>query len=220
MKPIHLALIPILLAFTYGCCGCFDLRNAVKGSGVSMTEDRELATFTGIELAGAYGVSITCGEEQSFTITGDDNILPLIITEVRGSTLHVKSEKEINIESPLTIVISCNSLNEISAAGFVNLDIAGVDSDRFDIELNGAGILVASGRARNVDLSVAGTASIDTDGLEAETVSVTINGAGRAGVNASSALEATINGTGTIEYSGDPESVSQQVSGLGVIKRK
>lgn len=220
MKPIHIALTSILLLLTYGCCGCSDFRDAIMGSGVSMTEERDLAAFSAIELAGAYEVSITCGEEQRFTITGDDNIVPLIVTEVREGMLHVKPSREISTEMPLTIVIGCESLKEFKAAGAVSADIAGVESDRLYVEINGTGSLVASGRAREVDLSVAGAASVDTNRLEAESVSVTINGAGRAGVHATSTLTATINGTGTIEYSGNPETVSQNVAGLGVIRRK
>jgi len=220
MKPINLAMLSILLLLICGCCGCSDFGNAVKGSGVSMTEDRELDAFSGIEVAGAFCVSVTCGREQSFTITGDDNIVPLILTEVRGKTLHVKSEEEISTDTPLTIVINCNSLDGFRAFGAVSADITEVDSDRIEIEINGTGAIAASGRARAVDLSVAGSASVDTNSLEAERVSVTINGAGTAGVHATSAVDATINGVGTIEYSGDPESVSQNVSGLGVIRKK
>ncbi len=220
MKSIQVLIFSILLVLACGCCECFNDRDAVKGSGVSMTEERELAAFTGLDLSGAYDVTITCGAAQRFTITGEDNILPLIVTEVKGDTLHVKPSEKISTKITIEIVIGCEMLNAIHAAGAVNLGIAEVDVDRFDIDLAGTASLGATGRAREVDLTVAGTADVDTNGLSAETVSVTINGAGHARVHASKSLNAVINGTGNITYSGNPENVSQNVSGLGVIIKK
>lgn len=185
-----------------------------------MTEDRDLAPFTEIELYGAYSVSVACGAGQRFTITGDDNIVPIVITEVRDDTLNVKPEKEISTEIPLEITIACNSLSRISVVGAGSVDVTGVDSERFDIEINGAGSLAASGRVSGIDISVTGAAGVNTSNLIAETVSVTITGAGNANVHASESLGATINGTGTIQYTGDPANVSQNVSGIGVIKKK
>lgn len=220
MKNSMIVLLCLTSVLLSGCCDLWCNGDGLKGSGVSTTEDRDVAPFTALDVSGAYNVTITCGEEQKFVLTGDDNIVPLVITKVRGSKLHVYTDEKISPTTPLNIVLTCGSLNEITGSGLMNLDLFKVDNKNLKIELNGAGSIDAKGRTGRFDVTISGSGTIAATGLEAENVSVTINGAGQVGVFASRSLEAEINGTGSIEYSGEPASVQQQISGMGSLIKK
>ena len=62
----------------------------IHGSGVRKTEKRDLGPFTAIETSGAFEVNVICQKPASFEIEADDNILPLVETEVRGGVLHLR----------------------------------------------------------------------------------------------------------------------------------
>src|SRR3954471_19334485 len=86
-------LLVILLTFAALLFGC-KFGRGIAGSGNRKTEKRELKSFNAIESSGAYEVSITCQKPVSFEIEADDNILPLIKTEVRDGILYITSDQE------------------------------------------------------------------------------------------------------------------------------
>ena len=89
MKRIAIVLpLASLLLVLYGCH-----IGGVRGSGVRKTEKRDLPSFTAIETIGAFEVQVNCQKPASFEIEADDNILPLIQTEVRNGVLRVSSTK-------------------------------------------------------------------------------------------------------------------------------
>src|SRR5216117_4037518 len=85
-KTAILLTLAISFVFVLSACG-------VRGSGVRKTEKRELPAFTSIETTGAFEVEVTCQKPASFEIEADDNILPLIQTEVRDGVLRVTTTR-------------------------------------------------------------------------------------------------------------------------------
>src|SRR5262245_36154117 len=67
--------------------GVGSARETVKGSGVVATEVRPVEPFTAISLLGPGHVVIERTGTESVTVMADDNLLPLIKSEVRGGTL-------------------------------------------------------------------------------------------------------------------------------------
>src|SRR5436305_15136422 len=62
---------------------------STQGSGVSKTEQRDVKEFRRVELEGSARVRITIGQPQQVTVTGADNIVPLIATTVDGDPLRI-----------------------------------------------------------------------------------------------------------------------------------
>ncbi|MEM9413616.1 MAG: DUF2807 domain-containing protein, partial [Planctomycetota bacterium] len=97
MRQIHILLTGCLAMIS--CCGCnianFVFEPGVAGSGVMMTEARAVGEFQKIKLSGSGSVIVQCGNENSLTVTADDNLLEWIQTEVRGDTLFITSTKNI-----------------------------------------------------------------------------------------------------------------------------
>ncbi len=64
----------------------------VKGSGNVVTESRDISDFKGVDVSGVFQVEITAQKDFSVEIEADDNLMPLIKTEVRNGVLHLETE--------------------------------------------------------------------------------------------------------------------------------
>jgi hypothetical protein len=71
----------------------------VQGSGVTAVQERLLRDFRGIETDGLINIDVELGDDWFVEVSADDNILPLIATEVRGATLHFSTRGSYSAES-------------------------------------------------------------------------------------------------------------------------
>ena len=99
----------LIVAFVVGATGCQLGRFAgrgIAGSGNRKTEKRELKSFSGIDTYGAFEVNIICQKPAGLEIEADDNILPLIKTEVRDGILYVTNTQEYHASKSPTLRMS------------------------------------------------------------------------------------------------------------------
>ena len=225
-----IVLAGLLSACTFG---------VVVGSGRTTTETRAVSDFNAVDFAFIGDLSITHGNEESLTITGDDNIVPLIRTTVRDGVLHIDASPA-NIGRtviPLRYELTVKELNAVSLSGLGNIEVDSLESTDVSLELSGAGSLNVGNLAANnlaVNMSglgsanlagevnrqavnVSGTSSYYARDLRSQAAAVQISGLGSAEVQAVETLDASISGAGSIKYAGDPQ-VSQNISGLGSIE--
>ena len=66
----------------------------LTGSGISTSQERITGSFTVIENNGPFRVLVQQGGQTALTITGEDNILPEISTEVRNGRLYLSYRNE------------------------------------------------------------------------------------------------------------------------------
>jgi hypothetical protein len=216
----------------------------VKGSGVAATQRRDVGTFVGIGLAAPFAVVLRAASREAIEIVADDNILPLIQTQLTGSgserSLHIDLPRDTRVEPRTPIVItvdyarlddlSIGSSGSISASamkaskldaaigGSGKIDLAGLDAGRLSVAIGGSGTFRADGRARTLSVSIGGSGRCDAERLVAADVSVSIGGSGDARVRAETALSASIAGSGDLYHAG--AAVPQAaIVGSGRIKR-
>src|SRR5687768_6513204 len=98
--------------------GCdFDRLHTTSGSGKMKLENRTVPSFTAVEISGAYEVEIVAQKDQKLEVEGDENLLPMIITEVKDRVLSVRNEKSFQTEHKLRLRISLPALESISVSG-------------------------------------------------------------------------------------------------------
>ena len=95
--------------------------------------------------------------------------------------------------------------------------LTGVAANTFTARLPGTGTLVASGRATRIDASVSGDGAIRLESLLATDATVTVGGTGSVMIHVTGSLNATVSGTGSIIYTGHPESVTKTITGTGSV---
>lgn len=243
MKFKKLAVLAIccLVATLVTGCLVIDLNGCsakkVKGSGNVVTETRQVPDFNRIHLKGSGKVFLIGGEAPSVEIKTDDNILPLIKTEVsdgklvisnehynpRPTTLHyfitVKDLKGVAVSGSADItanskIVSDNFSADISGSGDLRLEL---EVGRLESDISGSGSMRFSGKADLLDASITGAGSIRALDMQAKNVALKITGSGNCEVNASETLNVKISGSGDVKYRGSPQ-ISKKVTGSGNIR--
>lgn len=217
MRKATLLVVFAALVAAFSAC---HIGKGVKGSGNRKTEKRELPAFKAIDTTGAYEVEVNCQKPASFEIEADDNILPLIKTEVRDGVLYVTSEKSYNPSKAVTLRISLPQLILVSSRGAGEITIQDANGDDLKIESAGAAAIKASGKVKSVAISSKGAGEIDTSRLQAEKARVTVAGATSVNVYATEQLDVSVSGVGSVNYSGNPKTVNKSVSGIGSVNKK
>jgi len=191
----------------------------VHGSGVRKTEKRDVGSFTAIETSGALEIEVTCQKPVSLEIEGDDNLLPLIETNVVGGVLRIKSTRNYHSRGGIIVRITVPTLERIEASGAGKFHVADLKNDRFEIHSSGVANISASGQTQSLRVDESGAGKIDTHNLRAASVDVSVSGAAAVDVYASDQLDVTVSGAAHVTYSGDPN-VTKHVSGAGSISKK
>ena len=78
--------VVVIVAVTTGVFRVERPASSTGGSGVSVTDHREVAPFTSVELAGANTVVIHVGAPLSVAVTGDDNLVGRVTTVVETAS--------------------------------------------------------------------------------------------------------------------------------------
>lgn len=176
--------------------------DSTRGSGVAATENRELAPFATVELAGANAVTVRVGPPQSVAVTADDNLVDHVTTTVRSGSLFIADYGSFTTETPMTVAVSVPSLDGVTLSGSGTVTVEGVTGTDFIADLSGTGTLEVSGTVDRLTAVLSASGRVELQGLVAKDVIARLEGTGEINVHATSTLDATLTGTGSIVYSG------------------
>lgn len=232
-------LIVLAAVLMLGLSGCI-LRPA--GSSQEKTETPDLKDFDSIDFEGWGNLTIEQGDEFEVTITGPGDQVDRLKTEVRGDTLRMYMAPRAEFwlftfgNRALDIHVTMPELTalEVDGAGMVEID--GVQTEAFELDLSGAAdvqahdldvkellvILSGAGTARmsgtavTQDIEISGAGDFDGGDLEGRDVTLDMSGAASSRVWATSSLDVVVSGAGSVEYYGDPD-VDRDISGAGTI---
>ena len=204
-----LAACALAAALLAAGCGSEDDDGAIR------SEARSVASFDRIRVDGRTDVVIRPGA-PTLTLRGHEREIDRVETTVSDGTLTIDPEGE--DDDPLEVTVTLPRLRGVEAEGGGEIELVGVDSDRLELRLDGAGELTASGRVAALDATLGGAGELQLAHLRAQRAAVRVEGIGRAEVNVSEELDATVAGVGAIEYHGDPI-VRAGVPGLGDVTR-
>ncbi|HWM88904.1 MAG TPA: head GIN domain-containing protein [Kofleriaceae bacterium] len=208
-----LATIALVLLALPGCFG-----PQIQGSGNAIQQPRSVAGFRRIEIKGSTDVVATVGPATQVTVSGDDNIVPHVRTEVRGDTLIIDMERgSYSPRADLVVTISTPALDGVSISGSADAQVKGVVAERFDAHISGSGNLDVRGTARQLEASISGSGDMRLYGLSCGRASVEVSGSGNVELTAAEALDAQISGSGDVRYRGRPHT-QVKVSGSGSVE--
>jgi hypothetical protein len=238
----YLLLIIILLLTSLACQLSFNLPfRVVRGSGNVVTEERQVDDFSRIDFSGIGEIEIELGDQSALIIEAEDNLMPLIETEVRGDTLRIGFRDNVTPSptEPIRYSLTVTSLESIETSGLGNvtapdlqsgqfnvamsgagsIDISSLEANSLDVDMSGLGNLsINGGTVDNLEVSMSGGGDFDAEDMQVTEARVDISGLGSATIRVSDRLDAEISGGGSVRYYGDP-TVNEEVSGLGNIER-
>jgi putative autotransporter adhesin-like protein len=203
----------VLMGLVYWQC------RGVDGSGKPGSERREVGAFTAVDVSGVIELDLKVGPERSIEITGDDNLLELVQTEVEGDRLVVTAKKNLDPDLPLVVHVVNPDFHEVEGSGAVSIGITGIDNDELVVELSGAGQIRAAGRTERLRLAISGAGDADTTALAARRIEVDVSGSGDVAVGEPEELDVEVSGAGDVTYGGNPK-ISQEISGAGKITKR
>ncbi len=192
--------------------------SSTDGSGVPATQSREVSAFDSVELAGGNNVVVHIGGTQSVVVKADDNLLSRVTTKVQSGTLVIgNTPGGLTTKSPMSVVVTVPTLSELTLAGGGNIVVDGLKTESLTVTLSGSGNVTGSGTAASLGVTLSGSGNVWFTQLVADKVHAVLSGSGNIFVAASESLDASVPGSGTIDYAGNPQHVTKSVTGSGAI---
>lgn len=222
MKNINFKVIgfvlSVVLIFSGGCD--FSGIKGIKGSGNLKTETRNVSGFKKVEAQNAMNVVIDAGKEFSMQIEADDNLLPLIKSEVSGDKLTISIKESISSSRKPTIKISMPELVALDVSGASSGEVSNVKTDSLELDASGASQIKIVGEANKLKSDASGASGIDAERLKVTDADVKASGASNSTVTVANELKADASGASTIYYTGEPKTVTPKSSGASSVKKK
>ncbi|WP_299836535.1 head GIN domain-containing protein [uncultured Tenacibaculum sp.] len=214
----------------------------VRGNGNITTIERSVGDFDEVSVGGSFEVVLVDGREGKITIEGEENIIPYIVTEVRGDKLKINVKKNTNIRftRKLTVTIPFEDISSLSLGGSGNITSKKViNSSNVSLAIGGSGNIKAKVKASNVSTSIGGSGNIRVAGttesmkcsiagsgnvkgynLTTQTLKVNVAGSGDIEATVKEKIKATVVGSGSVYYKGNPKYIDTNSLGSGdVVKR-
>lgn len=221
----------IVIAITLNSC-----INTIDGNGNVKNETRAVNSFNKIDISGGFEIIINQGKRERVEIEADDNLLELIETKVKNSTLYISSEEPIGNAESLKIYITVVDVNDIDAAGAIELTNKGTyETERLEIDVSGAADInldlvvenlsmdmsgasetTLSGTANNFEIEISGAGELQAKKLKTRNSTIDISGAGSAIVFVKKTLKVDVSGAGSVQYKGNPK-IEKSISGAGSV---
>lgn len=194
-------------------------RDAVRGSGRRASEERSIDDFSAVQLAMAAKVLVVVGEPTSITLSGDDNLIALVTTEVRGGWLVIDTPRgqDLRFRQGLEVRLGTPDLSRFEVEGSGDVEIQDVKTDHFHLSIEGSGDVVASGVVDHLEADIEGSGDMKLQRLHAREAAVSIEGSGDVRVHVVESLRYSIEGSGDIRYDGAPH-VSGEIEGSGSVR--
>lgn len=230
----------ILLATFFILPSCtYSEGKVTRGEGEVITSTFPLSDFDEIDLQGAFNVTLIQGSTLKAVIETDENLMDLLLVEVRGKTLYVTTSRDVVLKpTKMNLTITYPALRTITVGGACKIkseEVVQSEDLRFDIsgaaeidlaivaealhtQLAGAGSITFEGKVREHYIDLAGASSLDAKDLITEMTEIDLSGAGSASVHATTSLRASLSGVGSIKYYGNPGETQIDKSGLGSIR--
>jgi hypothetical protein len=212
----------LLLVWLAGCSDSSSTTSSsdqTVGSGVLVTESRPVSNFTGISVSGVGRVILENTGTESLTITAEDNILPLLESEVRGSILTLGPRPNTNLSPTRNIVyrVTYRDLRSLLASGVTVIEANGIATDAFTTTASGVSTISVAGAVDRQTITLSGTSNFTGERLTTRVTNVNISGVSNAVVHASERLEGAVSGSSVLEYVGNPV-IAVNVSGAASVR--
>jgi predicted small secreted protein len=213
--------IPIMLIAALVGASMLTACATTRGSGRVVSESRDVSSFTAVELAGIGTLMIEQTGTESLVIEAEDNILPVLTSDVSSGILRLGKRNDTSIAptKPIIYHLTVKDLNSIRISGSGEVVAPNLEVTTLTVDISGSGNATVGGTADTQQIQISGSGRYMAEDLETKAVKATASGSGDVVVRVSDTLDATISGSGSIAYIGDP-TVSEHITGSGTITKR
>jgi hypothetical protein len=235
------AFLLIAITLTFNSCILDGWENGISGKGNVIEETRDISGFTGVHVSTGIDVYLTEGNSFDVRVEADENLMEVILTELNGDMLVVKTDR-VNIRSAKSkkVFVTLPELSQlkissagdcegqtrfhcedlrlsVSSAGDLSLD---VEARSINIDISSSGDARLTGSTDELDVSLSSAGDLHAFDLVAGVVQVDVSSAGDARVFATEEISMNVSSAGNIYYKGDAEVLHSRTSSAGDIIKK
>ncbi len=224
-----------ILFISVSANGCYRDNFCVNGSGSEVEQGRNLVAFTGVELCSDANIILHIDSAYHVVVRGQQNILNVLTTEVRGSILKINFSRNVRSHTPVTIDVyapyyiytgisgsgniqnntgwNCSSFQaKISGSG--NISISGLQTSGAEATISGSGAITLSGNCTSLTSRISGSGDLHAFGLIGNTGDIHVSGSGKNELNLTQSIDVRISGSGDVYYKNNPV-LNVSISGSG-----
>ena len=218
-----------VLVLTSGC-------SLFRSSGEQTSQVREIQGVTSVRLLTSGNLSITTGGTESLTVTAGASDLTGLTSQVIDGTLILDNKDSIGsgeIAYALTVgpldrlevsgsgnasgIGTLRGDSTVLASGSGSVELTGLEMTGVVVDLSGSGAVTLGGTADTQQITSSGSGDYDGSSLLTTETDIEVDGSGNARVQVTGRLSATVNGSGDVTYTGNPQQIDRNVSGSGEI---
>lgn len=210
----------------------------IKGNGNVVSEDREISSdFDAIKVQQGINLYLTQGNSTKLNVEADENILDLLLTEVKNGELKVYFEKNVYRAKARNVYLTTKEISKIrTSSGALVKSENTLQSNILDLDSSSGSSIkiyvnateVTSECSSGADIDIFGNAeifsakassgsSIDADKFEAVDVYAKVSSGASIDVNVTGNLTAKASSGGNVNFEGNPTSVNKDTSSGGSV---
>ncbi len=187
-------------------------RECLVSSGVIATENRQVAAFTGIDVAACKARVFLSQGNQSVSISAPDNLLPVIDSDVENGNLVIRIAEDtcvqLNEDDEIIVTVSIPSFEALAAAASSGFEVEGAWTGIDDLEVNissSAFVNIENAwSADNLTLNCTSSAEFKGFDLTVDECNATVSTGGRAEITVNDVLSGLVSTGGVLSYRGNP----------------
>ncbi len=196
-------------------------KDVIHGGGSIVTSERNVSSFSGIDVSGEGKVYITYAPEITVTLKGYSNLIPHYVTDVSNGTLHLHYESNTSARNDnLEVYITMPSFDALSLSGSCSINATGSfdNTGALSVSTSGNGdINIENITADRYIIHSSGNSNIGTLGVKAKTATVEVSGSSMVTLSVQDKLDVHISGSGKVSYKGEPAEINTDISGSGKV---
>lgn len=188
----------------------------IEGSGSAGEETRDLAAFDRLQSSIPGDIEVRRGDRASITVRADDNIVPLIKTDIGGGVLKVSASGSFSTRTPIRLMVTVpGDFPDVDLLGSGDLAMAEIDQKSLSVNLQGSGDVHLSGSVTSLDFKLMGSGDVNARRLSSRDLTISLMGSGDIDAHATDSVNVSLMGSGDVNVSGSPLKVRTSALGSG-----
>jgi hypothetical protein len=194
MKSIRPVLAILIFGIIFAAC------EKNKGNGQVTSETRQLASFTKVDVAGAYTVYVNHDSKSEVKIEAESNLIQYIRTEVNNGVLTIDNSKNIQPDIDIKIYVKTPEVSSLLLSGSGIIQADSLVGDNAEVDISGSGIIETRIIADHVEVKNSGSGLTTLEFADStETLNYNTSGSGSANFSGRANHGSfKINGSGSI----------------------
>jgi Putative auto-transporter adhesin, head GIN domain len=198
----------------------------LTASGRQITQNRPVSGVRSVKLGTNVDLVIQQGAAESLSVTGDEAILPALLTDVSLGQMAIRYDPRYNIQSNTRpkLVLTVKDLNElrlsssatvevgplntgkfnIIVSSSCNLTIKGIQADTIAVRITSSADIAIQGEANSLDLDISSSVNFQAGDLKVQNADVTMSSSADVTLWVVNDLRANLSSSGNIAYYGSP----------------